>query len=182
MLSSLPHDGLHRIPARAAGARGHVLETQRLHQHDRPDPRSRDRDGPTGPDAEILYRRRDTHFSQKVRNLKSNRRLKRYGWALYVQGGFSITDKGRAYVNRHIFGRVASSLTRYADASGRIPPVEWTEENKELVDRAEANLAVRERQAAELGPKQSALLARHRNLLEELLSQMLLDSNPDAGE
>ena len=138
--------------------------------------------GPTGPDAEILYRRRDTHFSQKVRNLKSNRRLKRYGWALYVQGGFSITDKGRAYVNRHIFGRVASSLTRYADASGRIPPVEWTEENKELVDRAEANLAVRERQAAELGPKQSALLARHRNLLEELLSQMLLDSNPDAGE
>ena len=137
---------------------------------------------PTGPDAEILYRRRDTHFSQKVRNLKSNRRLKRYGWAAYVDGGFTITDKGRAYVNRHIFDRVASSSARYASASGRIPPVEWTEENKELVGRARANLAGRERQAAEFDPEESALLARHRNLLEELLSQMRLHSNADGGD
>jgi len=134
--------------------------------------------GPTGPDAEILYGRRDTHFSQKVRNLKSNRRLKRYGWALYVEGGFIITDKGRAHVNRHIFGRVASGLARYADASGRIPRIQWTEQEEELVDRAEANLAARERQAAELDPKESALLGRHRSLLEELRSLSLLDSNP----
>ena len=51
---------------------------------------------PSGYDAEILYGRRDTHFSQKVRNLKSNRRLLRYGWALYVDGGFVITPKGRS--------------------------------------------------------------------------------------
>lgn len=50
---------------------------------------------PTGIDAEKLNNRNDTHFSQKVRNLKSHRTFERYGYAESVPGGFRITQQGR---------------------------------------------------------------------------------------
>ena len=53
---------------------------------------------PTGLDAMILEGRRDTYFSQKVRNLKSHSTFSRYGYAEDIYQGFRITEKGRAFV------------------------------------------------------------------------------------
>lgn len=54
---------------------------------------------PTGNDAEIIFGRNDTYFSQKVRNLKSHSTFSKYGYADEVYQGFRITDKGRAFVS-----------------------------------------------------------------------------------
>lgn len=51
---------------------------------------------PTGNDAEILSGRKDTHFSQKVRNLKSHRDYN--GMAEYTDlrnGHYYLTEKGK---------------------------------------------------------------------------------------
>lgn len=53
---------------------------------------------PAGKDSEILPGRRDTYFSQKVRNLKSHNTLERHGLATYDNGVFNITEKGKKYV------------------------------------------------------------------------------------
>lgn len=57
---------------------------------------------PTGVDMEILAGRADTHFSQKVRNLKSHNTLNKQGYAINVEDGFEITDKGRNYVTKNV--------------------------------------------------------------------------------
>ena len=81
---------------------------------------------PEGLDAEILNGRNDTYFSQKVRNLKSHDTFDKDGLATYTGNGFSITPKGREFVNdnldnikyltgssftysdvRHTFGQIA---------------------------------------------------------------------------
>lgn len=54
---------------------------------------------PKGRDAEIIKGRRDTYFSQKVRNLKSHNTLTRKGIAVYSEGVFKITEEGRKYLN-----------------------------------------------------------------------------------
>ena len=53
---------------------------------------------PQGIDAEILNNRKDSHFSQKVRNLKSHDTLERLGYANYNDGRFYITDEGRRLI------------------------------------------------------------------------------------
>lgn len=55
---------------------------------------------PTGKDAQLISGRQDTHFSQKVRNLKSHETLEKLGFADYVasQNGFKITEKGLAHL------------------------------------------------------------------------------------
>ena len=56
---------------------------------------------PTGNDAEILSGRNDTHFSQKVRNLKSHRDYN--GMAEYTDlqnGHYYLTEKGRVVLER----------------------------------------------------------------------------------
>ena len=54
---------------------------------------------PTGKDAEIITGRRDTHFSQKVRNLVCHRKLGKLGYATYTPSGRdglnAITEEGR---------------------------------------------------------------------------------------
>ena len=62
--------------------------------------------GPTGRDAEIIAGRRDTYFSQKVRNLKSHDTLTSRGLATYeFRGKWRITDKGLGFVqeNKPVF-------------------------------------------------------------------------------
>ena len=56
---------------------------------------------PDGRDAQILRNRRDTHFSQKVRNLVSHRTLEKRGWATYdpSRQHHKITNAGRKYVD-----------------------------------------------------------------------------------
>ena len=53
---------------------------------------------PEGKDATLLTGRKDTHFSQKVRNLKSHDTLERKGLAEYHDGLFHITPRGREYL------------------------------------------------------------------------------------
>ena len=57
---------------------------------------------PTGHDADILQGRSDTHFSQKVRNLKSHNTLTKNGWANYQRVGrnglWTITTHGQQYL------------------------------------------------------------------------------------
>jgi len=53
-----------------------------------------DRMKPSGRDAKTLSGRKDTYFSQKVRNLKSHDSLMRRGLAAYQNGIWKITDKG----------------------------------------------------------------------------------------
>lgn len=57
---------------------------------------------PTGIDAEILAGRKDTYFSQKVRNLKSHDTLVKNGYAIDFNDGFKITNTGEVYVSSHI--------------------------------------------------------------------------------
>ena len=56
---------------------------------------------PEGQDVQILANRKDTYFSQKVRNLKSHNTLTKYGFAIYSDGGYSITPKGIEYVQKN---------------------------------------------------------------------------------
>jgi predicted HNH restriction endonuclease len=62
---------------------------------------------PTGRDAELLKGRKDTHFSQKVRNLKSHNTLIRAGLATYQAGAlpgegiYSIASKGREFFEQN---------------------------------------------------------------------------------
>ena len=58
---------------------------------------------PTGTDAEILYDRQDTYFSQKVRNLKSHDTLSKLGVATNVYGGFMITPYGIMYLQQNLY-------------------------------------------------------------------------------
>lgn len=57
---------------------------------------------PTGTDAAILNNRSDTHFSQKVRNLKSHDSLTKYDYAVYNDGIYQITTKGKEYVSKNM--------------------------------------------------------------------------------
>ena len=56
---------------------------------------------PTGRDAEIIKGRKDTYFSQKVRNLKSHNTLENKGLAVYMSGYWAITSKGRQYLEEN---------------------------------------------------------------------------------
>ena len=65
---------------------------------------------PTGKDKEILKNRKDTHFSQKVRNIISHRETKKgiffRGFAKYEKVGrnglFKITSSGMKYIESNI--------------------------------------------------------------------------------
>lgn len=56
---------------------------------------------PTGHDAEIVPGRRDTYFSQKVRNLKSHNTLTDKRLAKYVRGHWKITREGLEYIEKN---------------------------------------------------------------------------------
>jgi hypothetical protein len=53
---------------------------------------------PTRHDAEILDSRSDTHFSQKVRNLKCHDTLTSRGLATYSNGIWRITPHGKDFI------------------------------------------------------------------------------------
>lgn len=72
---------------------------------------------PVGIDAQILDNRKDTHFSQKVRNLKSHDTFYRNGFAQYNNGVFYITPQGIDYVKKNLstFKYLFGSDFRYED-------------------------------------------------------------------
>lgn len=55
---------------------------------------------PDGEDNEILDKRSDTKFTQKVRNLKSHKTLLKAGLATHTYRGFKITPAGRRLIER----------------------------------------------------------------------------------
>lgn len=59
---------------------------------------------PTGKDAETIPRRRDTYFSQKVRNMIPHRdapgNIIAEGYAEHIDGGMRITEDGMNYLAR----------------------------------------------------------------------------------
>jgi hypothetical protein len=60
---------------------------------------------PTGVDAELLYGRSDTHFSQKVRNLVSHRALERRGFTQprrFRNAPHRITPEGRDFLTANM--------------------------------------------------------------------------------
>lgn len=59
---------------------------------------------PKGHNAELISGRKDTYFSQKVRNLKSHNTLTSRGLATYRNGLWKITDRGSSFLeeNEHI--------------------------------------------------------------------------------
>ena len=57
---------------------------------------------PSGIDMEIINNRKDTFFSQKVRNLKSHNTFSRSGYAVYSNGKYTITEKGKNFVDENI--------------------------------------------------------------------------------
>lgn len=64
---------------------------------------------PDGADAEILANRRDSHFSQKVRNLVSHRTMQRGDLWTYdeSEGIHRITAAGRSYLAAHASERAS---------------------------------------------------------------------------
>lgn len=54
---------------------------------------------PTGDDLDILKKRNDDKFSQKVGNLVSHNTLQKLGFASFNDGKFSITPDGLDYIN-----------------------------------------------------------------------------------
>lgn len=57
---------------------------------------------PKGIDAKILKNRKDTYFSQKVRNLKNHDTLEKLGYAQFHDSKYSITAKGIELVKNNM--------------------------------------------------------------------------------
>ena len=57
---------------------------------------------PTGRDAEIIANRKDTYFSQKVRNLKSHDTLEKSKYVTYDGLYFHLTSLGKSFINENI--------------------------------------------------------------------------------
>jgi predicted HNH restriction endonuclease len=53
---------------------------------------------PQGKDAEIISGRNDTHFSQKVRNLRSHKTFERHGFVEYRDNKHFITEQGKQFL------------------------------------------------------------------------------------
>lgn len=53
---------------------------------------------PKGKDAEIIEGRKDTYFSQKVRNLRSHNTFEKFGFADYENNKYFITEKGKQFL------------------------------------------------------------------------------------
>ena len=52
-------------------------------------------------DKGIIQGRKDSYFSQKVRNLKSHNTLVKEGYATYSNGKFKITEEGKKYLSEN---------------------------------------------------------------------------------
>ena len=77
---------------------------------------------PQGLDAQILNNRSDTYFSQKVRNLKSHDTLTKYGYAIYSDSSYCITENGKQLVqkNKSCIQYILSSGFDYADVKSSL--------------------------------------------------------------
>lgn len=118
---------------------------------------------PTGRDSQILAGRRDTYFSQKVRNLKSHNTLVRNGLATYVNGVFYITEKGKQYALSGI-GEVAQALQDQG----------FTEdERKEAFEHSYGDILVEEGRVSYRNQR----IRQRSRILTEIARKKFLDTN-----
>lgn len=105
---------------------------------------------PSGEDAEILERRKDAKFSQKVRNLVSHNTLEKLGYATYQSirgnGIFQITEKGKNYLidNMEIIEYLLSNNFAYNDIKDSFEDVSVAKENRKEVLTYDENLMITE--------------------------------------
>ena len=92
---------------------------------------------PTGEDAVVLSGRRDTKFSQKVRNLKSHRELN--GMAAYTvldaEGRYALTPDGENYLkeNEEQIAYLFSNSFTYGDVIAAVESIQSTQGKKRRV-------------------------------------------------
>jgi len=105
---------------------------------------------PSGEDAEILEGRKDTKFSQKVRNLVSHNTLERLEYATYRSihgnGIFQITETGKGYLieNTEIIEYLLSNNFAYKDIKDSFEDVSVAKENRKKVLTYDENLMITE--------------------------------------
>ncbi|MBU0634820.1 MAG: HNH endonuclease [Candidatus Omnitrophica bacterium] len=105
---------------------------------------------PSGEDAKILNGRKDTKFSQKVRNLVSHHTLERLGYATYQRirgnGIFQITETGKGYLieNMSIIEYLLSNDFAYKDIKVSFKHVSIAKEALKKVLTYDENLMITE--------------------------------------
>mgnify|MGYP001566828860 CR=1 FL=1 len=105
---------------------------------------------PSGEDIEILDGRRDTKFSQKVRNLVSHETLERLGYATYPRGQknglFQITNNGKQYLaeNIEIIDYLLSNNFAYKDIRDSFNNVALPSEGRKKILVYDENLMITE--------------------------------------
>lgn len=105
---------------------------------------------PSGEDIEILDGRRDTKFSQKVRNLVSHETLEKLGYATYPRnqknGLFQITDDGKRYLaeNIEIIDYLLSNNFAYKDIRDSFNNISLPSEGRKKILVYDENLMITE--------------------------------------
>lgn len=90
---------------------------------------------PSGIDAEILTGRKDTYFSQKVRNLKSHDTLERKDYATYDSSGYTITEKGRDFVKQNMdsIAYLFGNSFEYEDVKTTLDEIDNPQKSSKLI-------------------------------------------------
>lgn len=101
---------------------------------------------PTGEDAEILKGRKDTKFSQKVRNLRSHETLEKLGYAKYSQGFFKLTENGERYLNenKELIKYLLDNPFEYYEIKNLFGEVVKNEKEKRKINIFDENIIITE--------------------------------------
>ncbi|MDO4931264.1 MAG: HNH endonuclease [Prevotellaceae bacterium] len=120
---------------------------------------------PTGIDAQILPGRKDTYFSQKVRNLKSHDTLVRKELATDHEDGFIITQHGAEYVNTHMeaISYLLTNEFSYEDVKGAFDSISTTENKPLPIEEiiSEGRTAIRSIQTRERSARLRRIAIEH---------------------
>lgn len=121
----------------------------------------------SGKDAKIIAKRKDTYFSQKVRNLVSHRTLEKKGLASYASIGrdglHKITNKGEKYLIENISNFNFILDNKFSE-----------EQRKKIIDKDYSNLVVEE---GFIRFNQVKTKARSRKLVEIAKRHYMRDGN-----
>lgn len=107
---------------------------------------------PSGEDLEILAKRSDDKFSQKVRNLKAHNTFERLGYAVYSKipnrrsGVFTITEEGKNYLreNEDILSYLLINDFEWEDLKRGLKEVEKNKDKKRKIEVFDENITIRE--------------------------------------
>ena len=100
---------------------------------------------PSGEDLDILNKRTDDKFSQKVRNLKAHDTFEKFGYAEYHLGSVNITDAGMAHLeqNRDILTYLLINDFTYSDLTENLKRIE-ADPQKRKIETFDENIIIQE--------------------------------------